>query len=184
LAETIVALAIVGTVGASLSGFLIRTMALVHQNGDQQIAVQVAADAAGKVRSLNRATLSTGRDKASTDAQSVNATPQVASHLSGTQKTWDPTAAAGEGGHAPLPTSSVTTHLANIEFRTSWYQPICWRHEANAGGDCTALQQPGDVRYVRVVIAVTWPGAQCSGGSCTYITSQLISGENDDPVFS
>ena len=184
LVEVLVALAIMSVVMVSLSAFLVNSMAVTHRQGHAQVAAQMAMDASETVRRLNGATLATGRDRAGTDVQWSQAVPAVADHLRAMQKVWDDAAPAGAGRHAALPTRPAPVYLNDVQYLLHWYLGGCWQVAAVSGGDCSPVQTPTGVPFFRVVIAVTWPEATCAGGTCSYVTSVLISSDVVEPAFN
>lgn len=94
---------------------------------------------------------------------------------------------SSSGATAGLPTVPVNVTLGGTTYRQNWYLGIC-REQLGTGGDCVSLAGPdpdpsrADVPFLRVVVAVTWPGRICPGGVCTYVTSTLTS-VTDDLIF-
>ncbi|MEU4625405.1 putative Ig domain-containing protein [Actinoplanes sp. NPDC023801] len=113
--------------------------------------------------------------------------PQYATHATkAVWLAWDlqlpSTSTAGTS--AGLPTTAVEATINGVPFQMNWYLGMC-RTKLGSGGTCdnpeAADPEPGraDVPLLRVVIAVTWPGRDCPGGACAYVTSTLVSASGD-----
>jgi prepilin-type N-terminal cleavage/methylation domain-containing protein len=180
LLETIVAISLIGIVMASLSAFLVNTVAVTSQQSGRKGAIQAADDAVELVRALKGSALLTGRDSGSVDTQWAAPASGVGTHLSTMAKAWDTTASAGSGATAPLPTTFKSVVLNTVSYRQYWYVGRCW--QPTGGGDCAAAT--GAVPFFRVVVAVTWSDKNCASWSCSYITTTLVSSAATDPIFN
>jgi prepilin-type N-terminal cleavage/methylation domain-containing protein len=179
LVETSVSLTIVGIVMASLTSFFITTTRITRQQNETEVATQVAAAAMSRVRGIKGSSLAYGRDATTSHQQWATPMAGVAPYLADSTETWDPNAAAGNGPSAPLPTTPQPATAGGITYQQSWYLGSCWQA---ATGVCDTTNGTGDVPQLRVVVAVTWPGADCPGDTCAYVRSTLVS-PADDPVF-
>jgi prepilin-type N-terminal cleavage/methylation domain-containing protein len=179
LVETIVAIALVGIVMASMSAFLVSSMTVTSQQSGRKGAIQIADDATELVRALKGSALLTGRDYTSVDAQWNNPTTGVSPYLSTMSEAWDTTVTSG-GASAPLPTSPKSVTLNGVAYGQHWYVGRCW--QPTAGGDCAAAT--GDVPFFRVVVAVTWTAKNCPASACSYVTTTLVSSAASDPLFN
>jgi prepilin-type N-terminal cleavage/methylation domain-containing protein len=96
-------------------------------------------------------------------------------------------ATSSAGATAGVPTAPIDVSVNGIRYQQNWYLGVC-RQQVGTGGACTSPDAPdpdpsqADVPMLRAVVAVTWPGRGCSGGSCTYVTSTLVS-TTDDATF-
>jgi hypothetical protein len=104
----------------------------------------------------------------------------VQAALTGMTSATDLTAAAGSGATATVPTTPTTQVLGQTTYTVSTYLGTC-RVRPTSTGACDASGT--SVAYLRAVVAVTWPGAHCPAPSCSYVTSTVLS-PNDDPVFA
>jgi prepilin-type N-terminal cleavage/methylation domain-containing protein len=175
MAEVLVAIAVVCVVMLSLSAFFVNSIRIDHEQGDRQSAIQAAADAMERVRSLPPAALLTGRDQVSSAQQWSAPIAAVAGQLGADDQTmvFDAHAAPGAGRTALLPTTYRTLVLNGIVFRQYWYLGECER--PSTGGACVAVAPTGAfTTFYRVVVGVTWPGRSCPGGICSYVTGSLI----------
>jgi prepilin-type N-terminal cleavage/methylation domain-containing protein len=181
LIETIVAIALVGVVMASLSAFLVTSVSVTSQQSGRKGAIQAADDATELVRALKGSALLTGRDYNTVHTQwQAGMTGGLSSYLSTMAEAWDTTAATGSGATAPLPTTSKSVTLNGVTYGQSWYVGRCW--QPTAGGDCAAAT--GDVGFFRVVVAVTWTEKHCPASACSYVATTLVSSAAGDPVFN
>jgi type II secretory pathway pseudopilin PulG len=177
----IVALGVMSIVMTAVSAFLVRSISVVHQEGQRQTAIRLASDAMERVRALQPRVLLTGRDNASVDNQVQ--VGGVAAYLAAAERAYDPGAAPGAGADAALPTIGMVTTLNGVAFTQYWYVVTCW--QAPGGGACNLANKAltRNVELLRVVIAVTWRGRECpSGDTCSFFTSSLFSAK-DDPIF-
>lgn len=179
IAETAVSLAIVSVVMTSLTSFFVATTRVTRQQNDAEVAAQVATAAMTRVRSVKGSSLLYGRDATTSHQQWLNPVAGVAAHLADSTEAWDATAATGGGPLAPLPTTPQPMTAGGLTFQQSWYVGSCWQA---ANGPCDTSNSLGDVPLLRVVVAVTWPGAGCPAGTCSYVRSTLASPAGD-PVF-
>ena len=176
LVEAIVSIMLISIVLAALTTFFVSSMRVIRVQGGRQTAVQLATEAVERVRALEPATLVSGRDQQSVDAQF--ASPVAGVDLHDTQKVHDAHAASGAGASATLPTTYRTVTLDGVAYKQYWYLGKCW--QPKGGGACTATS--GYAALYRVIVAVTWTEAACTGG-CVYLTSTLISSKYPDPLF-
>lgn len=182
LVETIMSVFVIGVVMAALTSFFVTSMAVVGQQSGVQVATQVATSLTSKVRSMRGSALATGRDKTTSDAQWASPVTGVAPYLVDMTEAWDASAAAQAGLTAPLPTVVVPVLINNVAFQQSVYLGRCW--QALAGGVCGATAATGPVPFFRVVVAVTWRERRCPTGSCSYVTSTLVSSAATEPLFN
>jgi prepilin-type N-terminal cleavage/methylation domain-containing protein len=182
LVEVLVAITLVAIVMTALTTFFVGAVSATSRQSGRQVATQLADDAAERVRSLKGSGLATGRDRASTDAQWGAPVAGVAAYLTDMGKTWDPAAAFPAGATAPLPTTARPVTLNGLTYGQNWYLGTCW--QPAGGGDCGTATGAGYVPFFRVVVAVTWSERHCPGGTCSYVTSTLVSSTSGEPVFN
>jgi prepilin-type N-terminal cleavage/methylation domain-containing protein len=186
LIELLVSIAIIGTVMASLTLFLVRTGSLSRQQTDTQAAAQIATSAMERVRLLTGSALLASRTRGGVQGQWR--APGVAPYLdpTKTQLTWDDPANPGPVPAQALPTGPepVTIGGSPTRFSQSFYVGLCW--EPPDTGECTVLpaaQQATAIPMYRVVVAVTWSSTDCAAGQCSYVTAVLVGRDLDDPTF-
>jgi type II secretory pathway pseudopilin PulG len=181
--ETLVSLALIGLVMASMTVFFTRSMRFTHQQGQTQSAVAVATDAMEQARALSPIALPSGRDARSVEEQWAAATEEVAPYLSVMEHVVDEDAATGAGARAPLPTVGQTVPVDGIDFTRTWYLGRCWLNSGSP--DCVAANRaaPNAVGMFGVVVAVSWPTNDCPGNVCVVVTSMLVPARVDEPVF-
>ncbi len=183
LIETLVSLAIIGSVMATLSAFFIRGTSTNRWQGDMQAAVRVATDAMEEVRLLEGAALVAGRSQSAVAAQWR--APGVAPYLDPTKtlQVWDDPPVQP----APtLPTAPQRVSVGGTDtvFEQSWYVGQCWK-QAN-GDDCVVVPvaaRDGLVALYRVVVAITWRSDACPAHLCSFVTAGLLNARTTDPQF-
>ncbi|BEL12123.1 hypothetical protein Q0Z83_103140 [Actinoplanes sichuanensis] len=189
LVETMVAIAVVLVVTASLTGLFVATSRLAHLHGDKLIAIQLADDAMERVHALKVAAILTGRDRQSVTDQWAAPLDAVGPMLDSalTDVAYDTDAASGAGATAKLPTTPLEQTLNGLTYRQHFYIGGCVRPSADAS-ECIAASaaagQSNLIPFYRVIVAVTWPGRLCPGDFCTYVSSSLIGSKTEEPVFN
>jgi len=182
LLEVLVSIMLIGIVMTAMTTFFVTAVSATSRQGGEQAAVQLADDATERVRALKGSAVAMGRDKTSSDTQWASPVVGVAPYLADMQEAWDATATYPSGASAPLPTTAVSTTIDGVPFGQRWYVGKCW--QPLGGGDCGATQTSGYVEYFRVVVAVTWSERHCTGGTCSYVTSTLVSSAAAEPIFN
>jgi hypothetical protein len=72
--------------------------------------------------------------------------------------------------------------MGGVDYRQHWFVGRCW----TAGtSDCNTANRTtgGAIEFYRVLVVVSWPQKHCSGGTCAFYTSTLVSPASD-PVFA
>ncbi|HEY0002332.1 MAG TPA: LamG-like jellyroll fold domain-containing protein [Actinoplanes sp.] len=184
LLETIVSIFVVSVVMTSLTMFFVRSVGLTAYQGNLQTATQLAATASSKVRSMNGALLTAGRDANSVQQQWTTGSGDVkaAPYLSGMVPVWDTLAANGLGTSAPLPTTAQPVRVNGVTFEQNFYVGACW--QLASGGACTTTQDSVRVPFFQVLISIVWSNKQCAGARCSYLTSTLVSSQAGEPLFN
>lgn len=177
LVEVIVSILLISIVLSALTTFFVSTTGVTRLQGGRQAAVQLATEAMERARKIDPAALPTGRDQQSVTTQWNS--PVAGVDLTGMQKVYDSTAANGAGATAALPTAVQSVTLDSVTYQESWYLGQCW--QPKGGGDCTATS--GYAAMYRVIVAVAWSDATCTGG-CVYLDSTLISSKYPDPLLN
>ncbi|MBG0813119.1 putative Ig domain-containing protein [Planomonospora sp. ID82291] len=185
--EVLVAIALVGTLMASLTVFFANSLAFTGQKRGEQIAAQLADDAVERVRAVDGSALLAGRGRIRSTEQWTTAHPAIAPHLQTMALAWDPLldVNSDSGANAPLPTSPRTVSVGGVDYAQHWYVGRC-RQQALA--DVSAAERAcddpttpdpdttsADVPFFRVVAAVTWSGKNCADTQCVYVTTTLVS---------
>jgi prepilin-type N-terminal cleavage/methylation domain-containing protein len=177
LVEVMVSIMLIGIILTALTSFFVSTNSVTNYQRGKQVAVQLAGDAAERVRGLQGSAVIVGRDADST-ANQVQV-PGVAAYLVDATTVSDSSAPTGTGATAALPTAPRDAVVNGITYRQHWYVGACW--QALGGGDCSKTVQ--EVAFYRIVVAVTWSDRRCPSSACTYVTSTLVSSVSQDPVF-
>ncbi|OLB65213.1 MAG: hypothetical protein AUI10_07755 [Actinobacteria bacterium 13_2_20CM_2_72_6] len=174
LVEVIVSIALMSIVMTALTTFFVTTVSATGQQSGRQAAIQLAQDAVELARAVKGSALLTGRDKCGACAAPVTG---VAPYLADVEE-WDyPT-----GATAQLPTTATGADANGIHYLQNWYVGKCW--QPIAGGACQSDPGTGPVLFYRVIAAVTWPERHCPGGTCSFVTSTLVTSALDSPLFN
>jgi hypothetical protein len=106
---------------------------------------------------------------------------RVSAYLGSLPQRWD--AAATGTPVLPLPSSPEIVELDGLRYARYYYLARCWQTAASDGSTggrpctVTAAGSAHPAEYVRLVVAVTWPGQ----GS--YVASTLMSASSVDPFL-
>ena len=187
LLETLVSLAIVVTVMSSLTVFFVRSATTQHHQADTQVAVQLAASGMDYVSQLPADNILLGRTQAAVQAEWQ--APAAAGYLdtTKTQPAWQDPSLPASATVQGLSTTPETIQLSTgaTPYQRWWYVGLCW--QPKTGGTCTVvatLLQSLSVKMYRVVVAITWPAPDCTGGLCQYATAMLTESTLDDPTWA
>jgi len=182
LLEAAIAMALIMVVMTAVTSFFVATMRVNREQQSAEVAAQVATSGMALVHSVRGPSLVYGRDAVSSNTQWNALTPTVTSYLTGSVEAWDPSAAAGSGATATLPTTPQDTTVGGQIYHMSFYIGSCW--QPAAGGACGQASTGGAVPLYRIVVAVTWTEAACANSLCTYADATLASSVATDPVFN
>jgi prepilin-type N-terminal cleavage/methylation domain-containing protein len=186
LVETLVAVAIIGTVMAGAAPFMSRSLTISGQQRTAQVGIQLANDALERARALNPRSLAAGRGTAEAKQQWDAAPAAVKPYLASMVMATDAQAVAPRGSQAALPTVPKTVSLGGIDYSQSWYVGTCFQvkvlqtEKTPTIGTCGITVTP--LTFTRVVAAVTWPDKACDKGLCVQVGSTLTSTASD-PTF-
>ena len=179
LLESVIAITIVTIVMGAVGVEFVSGMVSTSQQRAQQGAVQLADSTVEQIRALHASDLVTGRDLASVKTQFQSAPAAVQPWLTSTVADWayDANAAAGSGATAAIPTAGVTQAPGNVTYTVNQYLYYC-SIRTTGSTDCVSpgtLTGISSTAYLRAVVAVSWSGARCASGTCSYVTSTLVS---------
>lgn len=161
LLEVLVSLLILAIVMTAMVTFFVSTTAVLAEQRDKQAAIQLADDGMQLVRAKGTA-LANGR-------VAGTVTPVTGVDLSGMNQL-----NALGSGTVELPLQTTEGPIAGVTFQRYIYLGTCVEPaKSNGAVSCTA--GTGDVEFYRVVVAVTWPDRRCTGGTCAYASSTLVS---------
>jgi len=179
LLESLLSITLLAIIMAALTTFSITVTNSTNYQRQRQAAVQLANSTLEQVRGLTARDLSLGRTAAQTNAQFTAASTVVGPWLTSMTQTADPAATATSTPTLAVATSST---LNGTVFTSTSYLGWCSvPTDTSTGTDCTPASA-STAGYLRAVVAVTWAGTRCPAGTCTYVTSTLVS-TDDDPVF-
>lgn len=181
LVETVVAMGIVGAVMVALAQFGVRSMTVVHEQGDAQTAIHLAATASERAHGLLPGSVLQGRGSAATAAQWAAAPAPVRAHTATLRMVWDTGAPPGAGAGAALPTAPQTVVRDGKTYLVRHYVGACWIAPTDPSGACTAAPAPATAPLYRVVVNVAW--APCRAAVCSATTSFLTASTEREPRF-
>ncbi|MFC7527375.1 putative Ig domain-containing protein [Actinoplanes sp. GCM10030250] len=203
--ETLVATAVIMVVMMSLTQYFVTVMRINHNEGDTQIAVQVADDAMERVRAMKTGAILFGRDEKSSERQWAEGTmPPAVNDLladvemgfdsNATNVNADETGVADKPATAALPTTFHSVMVNGMEYRQRWFIGRCVR-PVGTDSECvrTVTGNTVTVPFYRVVIAVTWRNPRCDSSgdnnvkndnTCAYVSSSLLGSNTDEPEFN
>lgn len=180
LLESLLSITLLAVIMAALTTFAVTVTNSTSYQRQRQAAVQLANSTLEQVRGLTAGDLALGRTAAQTTAQFTTASSVVKPWLTLMTPTADPAATATS---TPTLAVATTSTLNGTLFTSTSYLGTCSVPTDTSGtSDCTPAPA-SSAGYLRTVVAVTWAGTRCPAGTCTYLTSTLVS-TDDDPVFS
>lgn len=193
LIESMVAIAVVTIVMTALAVLLISVNSATTRQRNAQTASRLAVSALDRARAVGAAGAVSGRDATSSNTQltTTPATPDFPANAPSV-KPWlatmtpavDSTAHDGDGAGAAVPTVAVHQTFDGSTFSVSYFVGYCWRATSGDAGDCGSTESGTDpIQYVRVVVAVAWPGSSCGSIGCDFVAATLLNGSGD-PVFN
>ncbi len=183
LLEEIVALSLMIIVMAALATFFLTATQSTNYQRSKQSAIQLANTEMDAIRAVRAGDLVYGRTAQLVSNQFANAPAAVMPLLSSNAaaQASDPTAKTSSVPTLPL---QVAATANNIAYSISDYFVAC-SVTSGTGSTCTnaTTNPPSGVPYLRAVVAVTWAGSHCPSSQCSYVTSTLVSNQ-DDPTFA
>ena len=192
LIEVMTALALLSVTLAAMGPFFIGSFRSVAHQKSNQAAVQLADSAIEQVRALKGSSLLTGRGQLKSTNQ-WNSAPNTikTTYLATMQLSWDPLITSSTstlGDDAAIPTSPQTMTVEGTPYVRTIYVGICDVYVGSSGGcvNPAVVAPPADatkdLKFFRAVVSVTWPSSNCTGGTCTYVTSTLVA-RASEPIF-
>lgn len=113
-------------------------------------------------------------------------------YLVSMQEVWDPQVtdpASTLGDDAAISTATQTMAIDNTTFARTIYVGACDIYTTSTSGNCvnsTVFAPPSDsstdLKFFRAVVLITWPARTCPAGTCSYVTSTLLS-RASEPTF-
>jgi prepilin-type N-terminal cleavage/methylation domain-containing protein len=183
LLESIIAMAVIAIVMAGLATVLVTARSSTDRQRSAQTAARLAVSALDHARSIGAAGVVSGRDYDSARDQWTHSPEVVAPWLKTMTLAYNSAASSGSGTGATIPTVAQDHKLNGTTFSINYFVGYCWRSNADDGECSTSHPSDGTpgpggtvryLRYVRVVVAVTWAGGQCSPQVCSYISASLL----------
>jgi prepilin-type N-terminal cleavage/methylation domain-containing protein len=182
LVEVLTALAVIAIVVASVTTFFVNGLRRTHHQGQRQVAAQIALDGLERARALRGSGIITGRTQCTSCATAFPAamTPYQAGMVRydnevGGAAVLKPRQGIGVSGDV-----DETGHGAAAAYPFTRYISVGRCYRAGPSADCIATGTTG--AFFRVVVGVTWAGAEC-GGTCAHVTAALFSATSVDPLF-
>jgi hypothetical protein len=198
MVETLVALALATVVMTSLTVFLVSSRQIGHYGALRATAVQLAIDGMEKARSVRGSALKSGRKLC--DATCTAVVPGAASMIDELFR-WDAAATATptvprpgtlivpqpgtqpDGSVVAAPGDPEVVSLDGVLYRRYYYLIPC-RQASISDLSCTAgIPGTTGAELARLVIAVTWTGATCPAGTCSFADAALFSVAVADPFL-
>lgn len=176
MVEVIVALALISTMMAALGTYFVSSMRTSRYQAQVQTATRLAQTGMEQARGFGGPALLVGRAQCGS-CLNVSGYDSLG-YLSNTVR-WD-AKVTGVAPTVPLTGFPETSTVGNVVYQRYWFVGKCW--QAQAGGACgTNAALP--VAMVRLVVGVTWSGADCRFTICIRGSSSLFSASAADPVF-
>jgi prepilin-type N-terminal cleavage/methylation domain-containing protein len=196
LLETIISIAMISVVTASLTMFYTQSNGATAQQSQTQVANQLASTAMEQVSLLPGTALVFGRPASCVASQwsAASAVPGVTPYLTLMQQVSDVSLGSIACLPAQLSTESLPTvqtatskvNGATMTFTQNFYVGLCWQATNVAACVKPAGTMPATtVPMLRVVIAVTWASARCraTSGTCSFVTDTLVTQNLTDLTF-
>lgn len=183
LLEEIVALSLMIIVMAALATFFLTATQSTNYQRSKQSAIQLANTEMDAIRAVRAGDLVYGRTPQLVSNQFATAPAAVLPLLSANAaaQASDLTATTSSVPTLPLQVAATANHIA---YTISDYFVACSVTSGTGSTCANALTSPiPGVPYLRAVVSVTWAGSHCPNNQCTYVTSTLVSAQ-DDPTFA
>ena len=175
--ESLVALAVISVLMASLGTYFVSTMKASRNEAQTQAAARIAQAGMEQARGLGGPTLLVGRAQC---GSCIDVSAYDPGYLTNIQR-WD-AAVSGVTPAVPIPNGTGETVTVNgVTYYRFYFVGRCW--QAATGGICgtnTALP----VRMIKLVVGVTWTEANCPYSMCIRAATALFSNDPNNPTFS
>ncbi|WP_211349834.1 Ig-like domain-containing protein [Rarobacter faecitabidus] len=186
LVEVVVALALIGIIGAAAAAFFISGLASTKKLQSDQVAASVASQALDAARAVSPQPAKSGgvsgvlRGRSQADVQAAFAANGADSTDMIQTSAWDPAGAAGVADDwVPL---TYSTTVANTTYQVTTLIGGCYRPAtaSTSAQNCNVARAAvDDVLIYRVRAVVTWSGKNCTATSCSYRATALIDPSQD-----
>ena len=195
LIEVVVALGIITVVMTSLTVFMVNSRRSGHYSALRDTAVQLSVEGMEKARGVRGSTLLSGRAQCTTSCAAV-VSPDVSILLGSGVTRWDAAATTGtltvpapgsqsDGSVVNSPDDPEVVTLDGVPFKRYYYLGACYQPAVTAAPtSLTCDPVTAAAPLVRLVVAVTWTGGECPGGTCAYTEAGLFSTAVTDPFLS
>jgi prepilin-type N-terminal cleavage/methylation domain-containing protein len=204
LLETIISIAMISVVTASLTMFYTQSNGSTAQQSQTQVANQLASTAMEQVSLLPGTALVFGRPSTCVSSQwtAASAVPGVPAYLAQMQQVSDVSLGSiacqsAQLSAESLPTTQTATSTVNgatMTFTQNFYVGLCWQVKPPATPPTTAptpvaCTKPAGTMpatmlpMLRVVIAVTWASNRCQANLCSFVTDTLMTQNLTDLTF-
>lgn len=190
LLEVVLSLAMLGVVATGALYFFVGAQKSVSQQQRAQTAVTVANEAMEAAFGVDARTSGSdpsavvkGRTKAASQTAWTTATSYGLTGVASSYLAWDSTATTAS---TPLIPITATRTLDNIPYTVYTLVGSCYRSTSSTSDDCVrpTTTEPTSVpansaKMYRVMVLVTWSGASCTAGTCSYQTQSLVDPNTD-----
>lgn len=176
LLESIVSIGLIVIMMAGLTTFFVNVTSVTNVLRGKQSATMLADEVIDQIRAMQPSDTYAGRSTASVNAEWSAAPAAVAASLVNMTKMSD-----DSGSPAKL-AMTITQTMSRIGLTATNYLGSCAVPVDPADGTTCTNTWPNTVataNYLRAVVAVTWPDKRCSGGTCSYVTTTLLSTDSD-----
>jgi prepilin-type N-terminal cleavage/methylation domain-containing protein len=181
LIESLVSIAVISVLMASLGTYFIGTMKASRKQGQVQTAVRIAQAGMEAARGSGGPSLLVGRAQC---GSCLNVSTFDPGYLLYTQQ-WDAAPAQPVTPTVPLPSGSVLpvpVVVNEIEYYRYFFVGKCWTPDL--GGTCGATATATSVPMIRLVVGVTWTEPSCPGAMCIRAATALFSANPSNPLFT
>jgi type II secretory pathway pseudopilin PulG len=198
LVEVVVSLAVVMVVMTASASFMVDSTRVGHQRSVQDSAAELSMQGMENARGLHGSALLNGRAACTSLALCDPVVSSKVNNLLGlSAQHWDAVGSGAltlpkpglqsDGSVVVKPSDPEIVLLSGLRFKRYYYISRCWQEAAVDGAadlPCNAsfATTPYPAASVRLVVAVTWPGAEC-GGTCSNAAAALLSSSSVDPYL-
>ncbi len=199
------ALSLVMVTMGAMGTFFVNSVLAVSAQRTSQTAAQVANTSIEQVRGLRGNSLAANHGKDRIAQQWTAAPAVVAPYLADMDQAYDALAVASSGDDSAISTATQTVVSDGTSFARTVYVGACYLYTGLPSGTTNAYSSdvsnncqpqalltdpllgkfvgtPRELQFYRAVVLITWPGRSCTGGSCSYIVSTLVS-RQAEPTF-
>lgn len=176
LLESIVSIGLIVIMMAGLTTFFVNVTSVTNVLRGKQSATMLADQMVDQVRAMQPSDTYVGWSTTSVNAEWAAAPAAVAGSLVNMTKMSD------DSGSPSKLAMTTTQTMSGVSLTATNYLGSCAIPVDPADGTGCTNTWPNTVttaNYLRAVIAVTWTDKRCTGGTCSYVTTTLLSTDSD-----